>query len=306
MLKLLPRSVFWLCAASFVAVACGDDDDSTGGTGGATNTGGGTSTGGAKASGGTATTNGGATTANGGSATTNGGATTANGGSATTNGGATTTNGGSTTVTGGAGGSEGGMGGTAGGEGGAGGSEGGMGGTAGGEGGAGGAPIVADALDNGNFEAWNNAPTGTNLPPLNWTVVEAPTGSAYERYNQGSAHQSGTTATFGLLAFYNAAAYTATVSQVVSPIHNGNYTFSIWHTGQLYASEGQYVYAKGYDKNNPDAITKLPTAASESAYEQLTLPQITVTSGKIEVGIYTNGVAGAWSNFDDATLTHVQ
>jgi hypothetical protein len=334
--KQLPYYACWFFAASLVVVACGDDDgadfnDSNGGedSGGASSGGagragsagrGGTpSTGGVTNQGGSATggsttggsaTGGGATggTATGGS-TTGGSATggSATGGSAT---GGTATGGGtmggaamggeSGAPQGGAGeGGTAGVGGAAGGgaagEGGSSGAseggaptEGGMGGS----GGDGGAGIVADTIDNPGFEEWSGNP----IVP-GWTIV-GDSDAAKFRFVQGDAHSGS-----AFLDIWRGTAYTVTASQVVSPLPNGNYSFSIWHKGGAYTK--QYVFVRGHDASNPSAelFPVPPDTTPRSAYGEITISSIPVTSGKVEIGIYSEGADGNWSHFDDAVLT---
>lgn len=99
--------------------------------------------------------------------------------------------------------------------------------------------------------------------------------------------------------------YTVSTSQVVSPIPNGNYTFSVWVAHSLFLN-AEYIFAKGYSHAQPAAQMKLDTStAGDTTYTQIVLQHIPVTSGKIEVGIYTDGPAASdqnWSRIDDAEL----
>jgi hypothetical protein len=318
-LKQLPYYACWFFVASLVVVACGDDDnadfnDTNSGEGGATSSGGAgragsagkggtSSTGGVPNQGGSAiggsaiggsaiggsATGGSATggTAMGGSATggTAMGGTGIGGESGAPQGGAP--EGGTAGVGGAAGGAGAGEGGSSGASEGGAPTEGGMGGS-GGEGGAG---IVADTIDNPGFETWSADP----IVP-GWTIV-GDSDAAKFRFKQDDAHSGE-----AFLDIWRATAYTVTVSQVVSPLPNGNYSFSIWHEGGAYTK--QYVFVRGYDASNPSAqLPSLDTTPTTDGYEQITISPIPVTSGKIEIGIYSEGADDAWSHFDDAVLT---
>jgi hypothetical protein len=101
-------------------------------------------------------------------------------------------------------------------------------------------------------------------------------------------------------------AYQVSTSQVVKPLPDGNYTFSIWVEHSLFLN-AEYIFARGYSRAEPAAQMKLDTTeANDAAYTQIVLQHIPVTSGKCEVGIYTDGGADSstnWSLIDDAELT---
>lgn len=324
MLKQGSRSLAWLLALSLIAVACGDDDDDTTGTGGKASTGGsksttggsksttgGTSSGGSSPKGGT--TNGGSS----GGTVTSGG--TGTGGTAT---GGVTTGGVSTggTSTGGVagGGGEGGMpeGGTSGGDQGGGGGiieggsagaaptggtagaeTGGSGGTAGGDsidGGAGGSggetTVLPDVIDNPKFDVWSDAD-----PLPNWTKSGPDLAASFKEWKPGV----GAVESF-VLSNWSATAFEVATSQLVSPLPNGNYSLSIWHKGAVFIT--QRIFARGHDVNNPSAELVFDVGASAD-WAQAVLTPIPITSGHVEIGIYSKGAAEAWSHFDDVTLT---
>jgi hypothetical protein len=334
MLKQVRNVASCLVALSLSIVACGDGDDegnmSSGGSGGKGGSSGSTGKGGASGSGtgGTAGKGGSAGTA--GSAG-SGGAAGSTAGSGTTGGSAGEGEGGSSGEVNNAGnagssqgggsagegeGGEPGSGGT-GGDGasgtpgaGAGGEPAGVGGEgghglggeagapmAGGVGGEGGAPPVPpDVIDNPSFET---TPDGVLLPPwLRTAAVEAHLPAATYSWSDAGGAQAGN----GFLDLWLDTPYTVTVSQTVMPLPAGSYTLSIWHQGGAYID--QYVFVRGYDASSDVAELKVTTAAS-APYVQLTIPNIPVTSGEIEIGIYSNGDTGAWSHFDNVTLTLV-
>lgn len=282
----IARSPFVLVgvAASLVlAVACSDDEDDGGGgtTGGNAGEAG---DGGTSGSSGTGGTTGGSS----GSGGTTGG-TSGNAGS----GGSTGGTAGTTAGTGGSGntGNEGGMGGE---------DVGGMGGA----GGEGGEVVVYDVLGNPGFETGNSG----KLDPIpSWED----SGELEASYIEWS---GGVGATHRLAHWREWQdppndKYVVRTFQTVAPIANGTYTFSIWvqrsAVTEAWGVTEQYLYATGYDVANPTAQVTANTAPSASAYVQVTLSNIVVTSGSVTVGVYTSASKGndGWANFDDATLT---
>jgi len=320
MLRHFPLVGSCVLAAALV-VACGDDDDdsgmATGGSkssGGATAAGGstagtgakgggssrgGASSGGASADGGNSANGGissGGSESGGTTAELSGGAAGESTGGSGTGGaahGGTSSYGGTTaTETAGAGGSAG-AGDTTGEGGSSGAPSAGAGGDATGEGGAGGAPTIqADTIDNPGFESGTSHAT---LP--GWTTVGT-ADSSYVSYDQSKAY-----AGYGYLDNWLGSAYTVTTSQVVAPLPNGNYSFSIWHTGGAYTN--QYVFARGYDSGDPSVEMKVVTTDS-ATWTQIVVSPIPVTSGQIEIGVYSDGAAENWSHFDNAVLTRLE
>jgi hypothetical protein len=286
-----------LCGAALVSVACGDDDD-TGGDG--TSGSAGTTTAGSKSTGGSA-----------GSKSTGGSAGTGTGGTSS----AGTGNGG-TSSAGTSGGGTGGTGGTAGssvggepsggvpsdggmaGEGGApiiGGAD------AGGAGGEGGEPpvVVLDTLKNASFETWNADKTIV----AEWVNTATPSGASYFQWGSGPAIKNGEYK----LAHWDDVAYTARTEQVVSPIANGKYKFSIFvNRDALTDLNESYVYAKGYKATALAEEQKTNTdAAVGDAWVEIAVTDIQVTSGAITVGFYTDAKIDGWINFDDASLVRL-
>lgn len=281
-----------LFAAALTSAACSDDDDAPDGNAGTSGSAGkagsssnnaGKSSGGADAgsdSGGTKNTAGTSSAGkpSGGNSGSSSGGTTA--GTANDNGGG---EGGGTSL-----GGEGGLGGAAGMAG-----EPGMGGS-GGEAGADSQPIVYDTLKNPGFEVGVASP---KTVPTDW-VNEGTADAAY--YESGGAH-GGT----GKLSHWtqwvdsSTPPYTARTYQVLDPIPNGTYSFSLW-VNRDWADE-QYIFAVGHDLANPTAEETEPTIDTDgAAYAKVTLSGIVVTSGKVTIGVYSANGAGTWANFDDA------
>jgi hypothetical protein len=65
----------------------------------------------------------------------------------------------------------------------------------------------------------------------------------------------------------------------------------------------QYLYARGFNANDPSEEKKVDTIDTDGAsYVKITLSGIPVTSGTCTVGIYTAAPAGSFANIDDAEL----
>lgn len=321
-----------------LVVACGDDDtDDDTGSGGKSQAGAGgkgTSTGGVSptsggSTGGTSKGGSGGKASTGGSNTggsntggaitggsTSGGAIT--GGVAGADGGVAGAGGdvgtGGTSVGGGGAANDGGVGGWVGGSGGepAGGVPGGgadAGGAGGAEAGAGGGPsITPDALENATFEL---LPGGT-LPARGaipgWTVTPGASGQEVASFIEWHAENGGATpGPAGYhLAYWLGSEYTVTVSQVVDPLPAGDYTFSMYVKGGANLFTSQYLFARGYSSTDTAAELKTDvttTNTNGSTYSLLTVGPIPVTSGQVEVGVFSHGTANAWASLDTATLT---
>jgi hypothetical protein len=172
-------------------------------------------------------------------------------------------------------------------------------------GGAGGEPaITPDIVDNGDFE------TGTtnHVAPPGWTITGT-SGAAFLNHKE-PADQWHSHSGIGFLDAWLGTAYQSTISQIVSPLPEGNYSFSVWHYGGAYTT--QYIYVKGYNEADLEEMTKLDVAATTTPPNNygdapLTVPTVHVTSGMIEIGIYLDcPEASCWTHFDDAVLSKVE
>jgi len=152
-------------------------------------------------------------------------------------------------------------------------------------------------LMNGGFEIGAN---GVSLVP-GWTSTSKTPEAATVVFGDHPHSGSGR-----LGHWLMAGAYTVSTSQVVSPIPNGNYTFSAW-SGHSQFLNDEYIFAKGYSKSQPAAQMKVSTmSAGDSSYTQFKIEHIPVTNGRIEVGVYTDGPNDSsenWAWIDDAELT---
>jgi hypothetical protein len=277
-----------LGAVSLIAVACGDDDaGEPGDNAGAAGDGGGSSAG--KPSGGSAGKAGNSAGGNVNGGTSGGG----NGGNAAAGSGVGGEGVGGEGVGGEGVGGEGVGGEGVGGEGVGGEAQGGAGGAVtggGGEGGAGGAPeIVADTLDNGTF--------GTNATSLEGWENSGDTAAAFAKWHwiENVYDSAG-------LAHWREAAYKVTTSQLVSPLPNGTYSFSMVVQRPATLNE-QYLFARGCTAGSPDAqVTKPTVDATADGFTKITLTGIQVTSGSCTFGIYTDAPDDGWANMDSAVL----
>lgn len=143
-----------------------------------------------------------------------------------------------------------------------------------------------NVLTNGSFEAdgWTSSPTG-------WTV-----------WGDSAAVKTEDPAVHGAfkLSYWSDTAYEASTYQQVPGIANGTYDLTAW----VLSSGGQTtaeLYAKGH--GGADRTVGLPT--SPTSWTRISLEDVTVTSGWIEVGVYSDATAGSWINVDDVTLVPV-
>jgi len=179
--------------------------------------------------------------------------------------------------------------------------DGGMGGVGadGGMGGEGGEMTVFDVLDNPGFEmgdvgTLNVIPGWQESGDLDASYVEWTGG-------RNGSHKLGH---WRMWVMTTAETYTASTHQTVEPIANGTYTFSMYVMRDQWFTE-QYLFARDHNASVPTEVLKVNTAdtMSNSAYIQVTLSNIQVTTGKCTVGIYSAAPGGVWANIDDASFT---
>ena len=162
----------------------------------------------------------------------------------------------------------------------------------------GGGTIVFATLQNGDFSIGT-----TGLPhtvPPGW-VNEGTTGAAYtETWGASNVEND------KKLAHWLDADYTARTYQVLQPIENGTYSFSMWVQRDDF--ETQYLFARGHDVNAPTAELQMSTAdaAPSNGYVKITLSNIVVTSGHVSVGVYTAAPANTYAGFDNAEFVKTE
>lgn len=150
-------------------------------------------------------------------------------------------------------------------------------------------PLGPVAIANPGFEEGTNGSV-----PLYWTAV-GPAGSAKYGWSDTSGRDGP-----GYLDVWFGSDYTVDVSQLLTSVPNGTYTLNIWHRGGSYTE--QYIYVSGHVQGSPETLVSVPTTPTDS-FERLTLENIVVTSGQLTLGIHSVGLGGAWSHFDDVSLT---
>jgi len=112
---------------------------------------------------------------------------------------------------------------------------------------------------------------------------------------------SGSRTGWGRLGHWLATPYTVTTSQVIAPIPNGTYQFSIWASRDSSTAFEQYLFARNCGTTE---VTQSTAAAGTSGWTEIVLSGIQVTNQSCEVGIYSHDATGGmWANFDDATFT---
>ena len=96
---------------------------------------------------------------------------------------------------------------------------------------------------------------------------------------------------------YGANAFSANMSQDIA-LPNGNYTLKFW-----VRSSGGQKSAKIYVKNYGGAEMSVSANKNIGNWTQMSIDNIPVTDGKIQVGFASDGNAGNWLMVDDFTLT---
>jgi len=95
---------------------------------------------------------------------------------------------------------------------------------------------------------------------------------------------------------YSSSAYTATMYQNIS-LPNGTYTLSAW----VKSSGGQNT-ANIYVKNFGGSEKGYSINSSIGSWTKISISNINVTNGSIEVGVYSVANAGNWVNADDFSM----
>ncbi|MFC4778685.1 glycoside hydrolase family 30 beta sandwich domain-containing protein [Paenibacillus sp. GCM10023252] len=152
--------------------------------------------------------------------------------------------------------------------------------------GGGGASNQTNAIQNAGFESGNLN---------NWTEWH-PGGQSLSHSVDSGGQRSGNYK----LVHYNASAYQQLTSQVVS-VANGTYKLSGW----VRSSGGQnmmHLYANGYGGAEVTASIGSGAVSSWTKYETGTFQ---VTSGTVNIGVWTDANGGNWSVFDDLELVRI-
>jgi hypothetical protein len=143
--------------------------------------------------------------------------------------------------------------------------------------------IVADTLDNANFNAW----------AANWTE-EGDVGAGDFKWIHDE--EPG-------LNHWAATAYKVATVQTLDPLPAGNYTFSL-EVQRGPAFTEQYLFARGCKTGElTDMQTQTTAAATAAGYTTITLA-FEVSFGKCTVGVYSDSAGGGdgWANMDNAVF----
>lgn len=98
------------------------------------------------------------------------------------------------------------------------------------------------------------------------------------------------------LTFWDTKAYDASVYQQLNGLPNGTYKLSAW-----LKAGGTHITSEIYAKNGSTQVKQtIPGAAAD--WTKVTLDNVKVTDGKIEIGIYNKAQANAWLNVDHIKL----
>jgi predicted Rdx family selenoprotein len=151
-------------------------------------------------------------------------------------------------------------------------------------------PTATASIGNYSFEDDNAgvpAPRKWLTKTVGSTQANASYSESYPNAHSGTYHGT----------HYRPEAYQIYTYQTVTGISNGTYTLSAW----VKSKGGQPVAqlrAKNYGGNSLSA--NIP--ASVDTWVQITIPNVNVTNGQCEVGIYSQANAGQWLYFDDFIL----
>jgi hypothetical protein len=171
---------------------------------------------------------------------------------------------------------------------------------------------VKDVVVSDGFDGYSGPPNLVQNPDFDsayshWTFVppsaqgvtafvQAPIGSATTPQNQA----------YELATYSNTAAFTVDMSQTITSLPDGQYTFAAWFS--CGANNQMYIYTKGCDSTaeaGPDAgITKLDIPqTTPTTWEQVVMSPVTVTGGKCTVGLFVDAAQADWLNADRFTFT---
>ena len=99
------------------------------------------------------------------------------------------------------------------------------------------------------------------------------------------------------LSFYNDKAYKCSVYKNISGLQNGTYTLSAW-----VMSSGKQKTCQLYAKNYGGKELKTSFPACDRGWNKVTIKNIKVTNGQVEIGLYADANAKDWCNLDNVIL----
>jgi len=148
--------------------------------------------------------------------------------------------------------------------------------------------VVGDRVDviDGGLNLLSNAGFENGLSGWNTGTQGGKVSTATTRPNSGSAH----------LVHSSTAPYWAYTAQTLTGLANGTYTVKAWVRG----TAGHQLYVKNFNSSGSQMST---VSVASDVYTQLTISNINVANGQIEIGFWTSDSVGTgWLNVDDITF----
>jgi len=128
----------------------------------------------------------------------------------------------------------------------------------------------------------------TQTDVAGWTNIGAGYGNVASSHNPGNWH----------FHHSNSSAYTATTDQVVTNLPSATYNLSVW-----YKSSGGQTTARIFARNFGSIEKDSDVSAVQANWTQATIPNIVVTNGQCDVGLYSVAAANQSVDIDDWSLT---
>ena len=151
--------------------------------------------------------------------------------------------------------------------------------------------IIDVAISNSGFES-----AGVAQTPPSWTTWP---GAAGVDANADFTETDGFAGS-QRLTHYKASAYEVYSSQSLSGLPNGTYTITAWAVGGGGQTQA-FLSAKGYGASVPELTARTP-GLNWPQWRRVVISGIVVTNGAIQVGAYSQALAGQWSSFDQIEL----
>ncbi len=148
-------------------------------------------------------------------------------------------------------------------------------------------PLVIASRTNISFPNANFDTSGPTQTPSTW--LEA--GDLAASYTQTGGRSS------NRLSHWATGAYDAYTNKTITGLTNGTYTITVW-SQSVGNQPACYIKAKNY--GGIELIANLPAS---NGWTQISIHDIKVTNGQLEIGFYSHANAGEWANLDDFVLT---
>ena len=148
--------------------------------------------------------------------------------------------------------------------------------------------LGANLLANPSFQA-----EGATQTPSGWSTYSPGGAFDWADYTETNLSRDGT---LHGTQWIRDTAYQIATYQIKTGLTNGLYTLRAW----VRSSGGQsaaYLYAKNYGGSERTAAP-----VGTSGWSQVTIPNINVSNGSLEIGFWSNAGAGQYLMFDDAEL----